>query len=410
MGLLSRLAHAWNAFTRREAPSGRGFSYAARPYAIHYSGGADRSTLASVRTRIAMDCAEAVIQHIRTDDKGRYVQAMDSTLQRCLTVSANIDQSGAAFRQDVYQTILNVGVAAIVPVETDYNPLVSDSYNIKNLRVGEVTEWWPDTVKVKLYNENTGLIEEIPLPKKICAIVESPLYTIMNEPSGTFQRLMRKLNLLDLADEEARANKLDIIIQLPYALKSNAKRAEAERRRTDIEQQLKGAQYGVAYIDGTEKITQLNRPAENTLLAQIEYLTKRLYTELALTEEIVNGTAKPEAMANYYARVVKPITIAVTAELRRKFLTQTARTQLQDIQAFRDPFALASLPTLADLADKLIRNEVMSTNEMRAAIGLPPVAAPEADVPRNPNMPVEDTNTTADVPSLQKGVDLQNES
>ena len=401
MGLLSRLAHAWNAFTRREVPSGRGFSYAARPYAVHYSGGADRSTLASVRTRIAMDCAEAVIQHIRTDDKGRYVQVIDSTLQRCLTVSANIDQSGAAFRQDIYQTLLNVGVAAIVPVETDYNPLVSDSYNIKNLRVGEVTEWWPDTVKVKLYNENTGLIEEVPLPKKICAIVESPLYTIMNEPSGTFQRLMRKLNLLDLADEEARANKLDIIIQLPYALKSDAKRAEAERRRT---------QYGVAYIDGTEKITQLNRPAENTLLAQIEYLTKRLYTELALTEEIVNGTAPPEAMANYYARVVKPITVAVTAELRRKFLTQTARTQLQDIQAFRDPFALVPLPILADLADKLIRNEVASTNEMRAAIGLPPVAAPEADVPRNPNMPVEDTNTTADEPSRQEGVDLQNES
>lgn len=387
-----RLAHAWNAFRRPpKAPSTGGSIINYSPGRIGYATGPDKSTLASIRNRIAMDCAAIQIHHVRNDNNGRFEKRITDGLDFCLNVEANVDQAARMFRQDIFLSLLEKGTAAIVPVETDLDPSTSETYEIKDMRVGEVVEWYPRNVKVKVFNDQRGEVEEVILPKRLCAIVESPLYTVMNAPNSTFQRLMRKLTLLDQADEAASANKLDIIIQLPYVIKSEARRQEAERRRTQIEQQLTGAKYGVAYTDGTERITQLNRPAENTLLTQIEYLTKRLYTELGLTEEVLNGTADEHAMLNYSARTIKPMVDAVVEELSRKFLTKAARTRGHALQTYTDPFALVPISQIADIADKLTRNEVLSPNELRSIIGFKPVQDPAADELRNRNLVLEDT-------------------
>lgn len=387
-----RLAHAWNAFRDRpRVPVDYGGTFSYRPYAPRLSVTNERTVLESIKNRISIDCSAVSIRHVKTDSNGRYKEDVASSFNDCLTVEANADQSARAFRQDVFQTLLDEGVIAIVPVDTSLDPSKSDSYEINTMRVGKVTEWFADAVRVRLYNDQTGQPEELVLRKKQVAIVESPLYSVMNEPNSTYQRLVKKLALLDLADNEAAANKLDIIIQLPYVIKSEARRKEAETRRKEIEQQLTNAKYGVAYTDGTERITQLNRPAENTLLSQVEFLTKRLYTELGLTEEILSGTATETAMLNYRTRTVKPLVDAVVEEMRRKFLTKTARTRGHDLQTYSDPFALVPVSQIADIADKLTRNEILSPNELRSVLGFRPVDDKSADELRNRNMVLEDT-------------------
>lgn len=386
-----RLAHAWNAFRRPSTQPSLGGTYNYSPGRIGYATGPDKSTLASIRNRIAMDCAAVQIHHVKNDENGRYDSRIHDGLDVCLNVEANVDQAARMFRQDIFLSLLEKGTAAVVPVETSLDPSKSESYDIQDMRVGEIVEWYPRDVRVKLFNDQKGEAEEVVLPKKLCAIIESPLYTVMNAPNSTFQRLMRKLTLLDQADEAASANKLDIIIQLPYVIKSQARREEAERRRQEIEQQLTGAKYGVAYTDGTERITQLNRPAENTLLTQIEYLTKRLYTELGLTEEVLNGTASEQAMLNYNTRTVKPMVDAVVEELSRKFLTKTARSRGHTLQTYTDPFALVPISQIADIADKLTRNEILSPNELRSIIGFKPAKDENADELRNRNLVLEDT-------------------
>jgi hypothetical protein len=396
-----RLKHAWNAFTSSDTTRtgytgerGEYWSMGGRPDRPQLYISNERSIISSIYTRMSIDCAEIEIRHVRTDDQDRYLEDIDSGLNECLTLEANIDQAARHFRQDVIMTLFDRGCCAIVPVDTTINPLTSGGYDIQTMRVGEIMMWYPKFVRVSVYNESTGLREEITLPKTMVAIIENPLYSVMNEPNSTLQRLIRKLSLLDTVDEQASSGKLDIIIQLPYVIKSESRRAQAEQRRKDIEFQLKGSQYGVAYTDGTEKITQLNRPAENNLLAQIQMLTDLLYVQLGLTPEIMNGTADEKIMLNYINRTVEPILDAIVEAMRRTFLTKTARTQKQTIMYFRNPFKLIPLGGeggIADIADKLARNEVMSSNELRQVLWLKPSKEPKADQLVNSNMPQADT-------------------
>lgn len=392
MGARSRLAHAWNAFLNREdefsaAFSSGGVSYSSRPDRVRLNLSNERSIISSIYTRVGIDVSSTDIRHVRLDDNNRYVEDIDSGLNNCLMLEANIDQAASAFKQDLVMTLFDAGVAVIVPVDTDLDPSTSGGFNIKTLRVGTVVQWYPKHVRVNLYNENTGRREDVTLEKKFVAIIENPLYSVMNEPNSTLQRLIRKLNLLDIIDEQSSSGKLDIIIQLPYVIKSEARKQQAEQRRQDIEFQLKGSKYGIAYTDGTEKITQLNRPAENNLMSQIEYLTKMLYAQLGLTEGVMDGTADEKAMLNYHNRTVEPILRAVAEAMRRSFLTKTARSQKQSIQYFRDPFRLIPLSQFAEIADKLTRNEILSSNEIRGIIGFKPSRDPKADQLINSNMP-----------------------
>ena len=397
MGARDRLRHAWNAFIYgedddRQNPFGDVSVSSAggtsqRPGALRVRIGTERSILASILARLSIDVAATKIRHVRLDDQDRYKEDVDSGLQQCFKVEANVDQAARMFRQDIAMSLFENGVIAIVPVDTTLNPNVSGGYDILSLRVGTIVQWFPKSVRVSVYNENSGRREEITLAKKFVAIVENPLYTVMNEPNSTLQRLIRKLGLLDVVDEQSASGKLDIIIQLPYVIKSEAKKEQAEQRRKDIEFQLKGSQYGVAYTDGTEKITQLNRPAENNLMAQVEYLVDMLYSQLGLTPEIMNGTADEAAMLNYYDRTIVPILDAVVEAMRRTFLTKTARTQGQSIMYFKDPFKLVPVSQIAEIADKFTRNEIVTSNEMRQAIGMKPANDKKADELRNSNMP-----------------------
>jgi putative sterol carrier protein len=386
------LKHAWNVFTTNVNK--------ARPYGYYGTGNAgrrpdrlrfripnERSLVSSIYTRLSIDVASIDMRHVRLDDEKRYKEDIDSGLNNCLTVEANIDQAARAFRQDIALTLFDRGVAALVPVDTTISPETSGGYDILTLRVGEITQWFPQHVRISVYNEESAQREEITLHKTAVAIVENPLYSVMNEPNSTLQRLLQKLNLLDVVDEQSASGKLDIIIQLPYVIKSEARREQAEQRRKDIEFQLKGSQYGIAYTDGTEKITQLNRPAENNMMAQIEYLTQMLYGQLGLTEEVMNGTADEKAMLNYWNRTIEPVLSAITEAMIRTFLTKTARTQKQTVAFFRDPFRLVPIENIAEIADKFTRNEIMTSNEMRQVVGMAPHPDPKADKLMNSNMP-----------------------
>ena len=372
----------------------------ARPYGYYGTGNAgrrpdrlrfripnERSLVSSIYTRLSIDVASIDMRHVRLDDEKRYKEDIDSGLNNCLTVEANIDQAARAFRQDIALTLFDRGVAALVPVDTTISPETSGGYDILTLRVGEITQWFPQHVRISVYNEESAQREEITLHKTAVAIVENPLYSVMNEPNSTLQRLLQKLNLLDVVDEQSASGKLDIIIQLPYVIKSEARREQAEQRRKDIEFQLKGSQYGIAYTDGTEKITQLNRPAENNMMAQIEYLTQMLYGQLGLTEEVMNGTADEKAMLNYWNRTIEPVLSAITEAMIRTFLTKTARTQKQTVAFFKDPFRLVPIENIAEIADKFTRNEIMTSNEMRQVVGMAPHPDPKADKLMNSNMP-----------------------
>lgn len=393
----SRLKHAWNAFTDQERRdqiqsfNDFGVSYGGRPDRTRLTITNERSIISSIMTRLSIDVAGVEIRHVRHDDSGRYKEDIDSGLNDCLTLEANIDQGASAFRQDIAMTLFDKGVVALVPVDTTLNPQVSGGYDIKTMRVGEIVAWHPRHVRVSLYNEAIGRRQEITLEKKVVAIIENPLYAVMNEPNSTLQRLTRKLNLLDAVDEASSSGKLDLIIQLPYVVKSEARRQQAEQRKKDIEFQLRGSKYGIAYTDGTEKITQLNRPAENNLWKQIQDLTDMLYSQLGITPEVMNGTADEKAMLNYNNRTVEPVLRAITEAMKRTFLTKTARSQNQSIEYFRDPFKLIPIQNIAEIADKFTRNEIMTSNEIRSVVGMQPASDPKADELRNSNMPQSDT-------------------
>ena len=404
VGVWSRIKHAWNAFTNQDSnpiQSFGGSSYSSRPDRVRLYVSNERSIIASIFTRIAIDAAASDIRHIRLDDEDRYVEDIKSGLNNCLTLEANLDQDARHFKQDIVFTMCDKGTAAVVPVDTSLNPTVSGSYDILTMRVGDITQWNPDSVKINLYNERNGRREDITVPKRVTAIIENPLYSVMNEPNSTLQRLIRKLNLLDAIDDQSASGKLDIIIQLPYAVKSELKREQAEQRRKDIEVQLKGSKYGIAYIDGTEKVTQLNRPAENNLMDQIKYLMEMLYSQLGLTPEVMNGTADEAAMLNYHNRTIEPILAAITLNMKRTFLTKTARSQNQSIEHFRDPFKLVPLSAIAEIGDKFTRNEIISSNEMRRIIGLKPSKDPKADQLRNSNMPESELGNQKPEPKLR---------
>ena len=365
MDIGSRLKHAWNAFMNRdptEVDYDIGPAYYYRPDRPRLTRGNERSIVTAVYNRIALDVSDIDIRHVRLDENGRYIEDIDSGLNNCLTVEANIDQTGKAFIQDVVMSMLDEGCVAIVPVDTTLNPKVTGSYDINSMRTGKIIQWYPQHVKVNLYNEKTGRKEEVTLPKSMVAIIENPLYAVMNEPNSTLQRLIRKLNLLDYVDEQTGAGKLDLIIQLPYVIKSNARRQQAEDRRADIERQLKDSKYGIAYTDGTERITQLNRPVENNLMKQIEYLTSMLYSQLGINQTVLDGTADEKTMLNYTNRSIGPIISAIVDEMKRKFLTKTARSQMQSIRYFKDPFKLVPVNEIAEISDKLTRNEIASSN------------------------------------------------
>lgn len=386
----SRVKRAWNAFLNRDPPSDRNYSYyggySYRPFYDRKGRAIDKTIITAILSRIAVDASSITIQHVKLDENGRYDETINSDLNACFNLSANIDQTGRAFIQDIVLSMLEEGVVAVVPVDTDLNPMTTDSYKIYSMRVGTIMEWFPNNVRVRLYNDRTGEKEEITLPKRMVAIVTNPFYAVMNEPNGTMQRLIRKLNLLDAVDEQSSSGKLDLIIQLPYVIKNDLRRQQAEERRKQIEDQLTGSKYGIAYTDGTEQITQLNRSLDNNLLAQVEYLTNMAYSQLTITQEIMNGTADETAMTNYYSRTIEPIVSAIVDEFKRKFLTKTARSQNQSIVFFRDPFKLVPIGTVADMADKFTRNEIMSSNEFRQVIGLKPSKDPAADELRNKNL------------------------
>lgn len=387
--------HAWNAFSNWEQRSPNlsqqyGMTQSFRPDRNTLRITNERSIIASILTRMAMDVASIDLLHVRLDDDKRFLEEIDSGLNNCLTVEANMDQAARAFRQDIAQTLFDEGVAAIVPVDTTLNPNVTGGYDILTLRVGKITEWMPKHIKVDLYNEEKGKRQQIVIPKKMAAIVENPLYSVMNEPNSTLQRLIRALNTMDTMDEKNAQGKLDLIIQLPYTIKSEARQQQAEKRRKDIEFQLTGSKYGIAYTDATEKVTQLNRPVENNLLQKVEYLTKMLYSQLGLTEEIMSGTADERAMLNYNNRTIEPVVTAIVEAMRRTFLTKTARSQRQSIVATRNPFRLVPVDQIAEIADKFTRNEIMTANEIRSVIGMRPADDPKADELRNSNMPQEE--------------------
>lgn len=397
MAVMKRLAHAWNAFINldKREPFESVASYGTRPDRVRLRYANEKSIISAIYNRIAIDIADLIIKHVRLDDKGRYSEDISSGLNECLNLEANIDQAARDFRQDMILSLFDEGVIAIVPVDTTLNPNLSGSFDIKTVRVGSVVQWYPDRVRVLVYNEKTGKREEVTLNKRFVGLVQNPLYAVMNEPNSTLQRLIRKLNLLDAVDEQSSSGKLDMIIQLPYVIKSESRRKQAEQRRQDIEFQLKGSQYGIAYTDGTEKITQLNRPAENNLLKQVEYLTELLYSQLGITKEVMDGTAAQPVMLNYYNRTIKPIMNSITEEMRRKFLTKTARSQGQSVMFFRDPFALIPVDQLAEIADKFTRNEILSSNEIRQGIGYVPSKDAKADQLRNSNMPQSELGQNA---------------
>ena len=390
MGIGDRLQHAWNAFFYNDNtyvnPQNLGGFSTFRPDRVHFSRGVEKSIVTSVYNRIALDATSIAIKHVRLDDNGRFLEEMDSGLQNCLNVEANIDQTGRAFLQDVVMSMLDEGCVAIVPVDTTINPAKSGSYEINTLRTGKILEWYPAHVRVRVYNDQKGIHEEVTLPKSMVGVIENPLYAVINEPNSTMQRLIRKLSLLDVVDEQTSSGKLDLIIQLPYVIKTDARKKQADERRKDIEMQLAGSKYGIAYTDGTEKITQLNRPAENNLMKQVEYLTDMLYSQLGLTQSIMDGSANDKTMLNYYNRTIEPILAAIVDEIKRKFLTKTARTQGQTIMYFRDPFKLVPVSDIAEIADKFTRNEIMTSNEIRQIVGMKPADDPSADELRNKNL------------------------
>lgn len=396
----SRLKNAWNAFFSRDPTedlyepytfiSGGGSYY--RPDRMQYSRGNERSIIVSIYNRISTDVASIDIKHVRLDKEGRYETDIESGLNRCLTLEANIDQTGREFRQDIVASMLDEGCVAVVPVDTDIDPTKTNSYEILTMRTGRIVEWYPYSVKLNVFNERIGERQDIIMPKSDVAIVENPFYSVMNEPNSTLQRLKRKLVLLDMIDERNSSGKLDLIFQLPYSIKTQSKRERADVRRKDLEDQLVGSKYGIAYIDAAERVTQLNRPADNNLMSQVEYLTSMLYSQLGITQEILNGTADEQAMLNYENKVLEPILSAITGEIKRKFLTPTARSQMQSIEFFRDPFRLVPVSQIAEIADKFTRNEIMTSNEIRQEIGMVPSKDPEADELRNKNLskPKED--------------------
>lgn len=390
MGIRDRLQHAWNAFVYNDNtytnPQNLGGFSTFKPDRVHFSRGVERSIVTSVYNRLALDVSSIAIKHVRLDDNGRFKEEIDSGLQNCLNVEANIDQTGRAFLQDVVMSMLDEGCVAIVPVDTTINPANSGSYEINTMRTGKILEWYPAHVRVRVYNDRKGIHEELTLPKSTIAIIENPLYAVINEQNSTMQRLIRKLNLLDVVDEQTSSGKLDLIIQLPYVIKSEARKKQAEDRRKDIEMQLAGSKYGIAYTDGTEKITQLNRPAENNLMNQVEYLTNMLYSQLGLTQSIMDGSADDKTMLNYYNRTIEPILAAIVDEIKRKFLTKTARSQKQTVMYFRDPFKLVPVNDIAEIADKFTRNEIMTSNEIRQIVGMKPADDPSADELRNKNL------------------------
>lgn len=389
MGILTRLQHGWNAFLNNKDPTynyGSGGGYYYRPDRPRLTRGNERSIVTSVYNRIALDVAAINIKHCKLDKDERFSSIINSSLNNCLNLEANIDQTGRAFIQDVVISMMDEGSVAIVPVDTTLDPKVTGSYDILSMRTGKILEWFPDKVKVRVYNDRTGNKEDITLPKSSVGIIENPLYAVINEPNSTMQRLIRKLSLLDVTDEQTASGKLDLIIQLPYVIKTEARRKEAEKRRSEIEQQLAGSKYGIAYADGTEKIVQLNRSLENNLMKQIEYLTSMLFSQLGITQSILDGTADEQTMLNYYSRTIEPIISAIVDELKRKFLTKTARSQSQTILFFRDPFKLVPVNNIAEIADKFTRNEIMTSNEIRQVVGLKPSDDPKADQLVNSNL------------------------
>lgn len=401
MSFGSRLKHAWNAFTGNVQMNYRdlGMSYSYRADRPRLTRGNERSIVTSVYNRIALDVAALNFQHIRLDENGRFLSVIEDGLNNCLTLEANIDQTARSFIQDVVISMFDEGSVAIVPVDTTTDPNVSGSYDIQTMRVGQILDWYPQYIRVRLYNEQMGKKEDIVVPKSATAIIENPLYAVINEPNSTMQRLIRKLNLLDVIDEQSGSGKLDLIIQLPYVIKTEARRQQAENRRKDIENQLSGTKYGIAYTDGTERITQLNRSVNNNLMSQIEYLTSMLYSQLGITQSILDGTADEKTMLNYNNRTIEPIASAIVGEMKRKFLTKTARSQLQSISFFRDPFKLVPVNEIAEIADKFTRNEIMTSNEIRQVIGMKPSDDPRADELRNKNLsaPSEDKVPNSEV-------------
>lgn len=390
MALLDRFQNAWNAFRNKDPSNGSYFSYgessSIRPDRPRMVRGSERSIINSIMTRIAIDASSIDIKHVRLDENQRYVEDVNSGLNNCLTLEANLDQTSRAFFQDVVTSMLDEGCVAVVPVDTNINPRNTDSYDILSLRTGKILEWYPKHIRVQVYNERTGRKEEIVVEKRTTAIIENPMYSVMNEYNSTMQRLIRKLALLDITDESTASGKMDLIIQLPYTIKTETRKAQAESRKKDIEMQLATSKYGIAYIDGTEKITQLNRSVENNLMKHVEYLTSMLYSQLGITAEVMNGTADEQTMLNYNNRTIEPILSAIVDEFKRKFLTKTARTQSQSIEYFRDPFRLVPVNNIAEIADKFTRNEIMTSNEIRQIVGMKPSKDPNADELRNKNL------------------------
>lgn len=405
MNIGSRLKHAWNAFLNRDPPGSRyyGGGYSYRPDRMRFSRGSERTIINAIYNRIALDAASITINHVKLDENNRFDSIIDSGLNYCLNTEANADQTGRGLIQDIVMTFLEEGVAAVVPEKTNFDPRYSNSYEIYSMRVGVPVEWYPNHVRVRMFNELTGQKEEITFPKKMVALIENPFYAVMNAPNSTMQQLVRKLALLDVVDEQASSGKLDMIIQLPYVIKSQARRDQAEQRRAEIEKQLSGSKYGIAYTDGTERIVQLNRSLENNILKSIEYLTNMVYSQLGVTQEILNGTADEKTMNNYMNRIIEPVISAIADEFKRKFLTKTARTQGQSIMFFRDPFRLAPVSMIAEMADKFTRNEIMTPNEIRQVIGMKPSKDPKSDQLVNRNiasadegMPVQGKENDAD--------------
>ena len=411
MGFLDRLQHGFNAFMNKDpTPNYReyGSSYSYRPDRPKLTRGNERSIVTAIFNRIALDVAAITVKHCKLDENGRYLEDIKSSLNSCLNLEANLDQTGRAFIQDAVISMLDEGVVALVPIDTSINPMNTESYDILSMRTAKIVHWYPAHVRVQVYNDRSGEKEEIVLPKNKVAIIENPLYAVINEPNSTMQRLIRKLSLLDIVDEQTSAGKLDLIIQLPYVIKSEARRQQAENRRKDIEMQLSGTKYGIAYTDGTERITQLNRPLENNLLKQIEYLTSMLYSQLGFHQTILDGTADEKTMLNYNNRLIEPIISAIVDEMKRKFLTKTARSQKQTILFFRDPFKLVPVNDIAEIADKFTRNEIMTSNEIRQIVGMKPSSDPKADELRNSNLNHPDEGKEAQVPGANMGFNTPN--
>ena len=417
MGIGSRLMHAWNAFIGNRDPTygydlnvGPGYSY--RPDRARFTRGNERTIATAIYNRIALDVSSVAIRHVRLDEEDRFKEFISSGLDSCLSVEANIDQTGRAFMHDAVLSLLDEGCIAIVPVDTTLDPKVTESYDINSMRVGKIVEWHPAHVKINLYNDRTGQRQDVMMPKKAVAIIENPLYAVVNERNSTMQRLIRKLSLLDAIDEQSGSGKLDMIIQLPYIIRTDAKRQQAEKRRKDIEDQLAGSKYGIAYTDGTERITQLNRPVENNLMKQIEYLTSMLYSQLGITQSVMDGTADEATMLNYNARTVEPIISAIVDEMKRKFLTKTARSQKQSIMFFSDPFKLVPIEKLADIADKFTRNTILSSNELRQIVGRKPSSDPKADqlINHNLNQPEDKVEKKPAEPSKESSEGEKNQN